>query len=361
MEKVYALKEANETEALYRYLLITQCNVLSIIMPIMFQKIDDYTELLLPDYLLREGSVIEQMITLIPEDNWREQVEIIGWLYQYYISEKHDQIINIYKGTVQKDDVPAATQLFTTDWVVRYMVDNSLGRYWIERHPESNLADKLEFFVRPKNGQISYVDEKVEPQELTFFDSCMGSGHIIAYAFDVLMLIYEECGYTQREAASEIVQKNLHGFDIDRRCSQLAYFSVMMKARSYDRRFFTRGIQPQTYYPINDEELTTYGSLVTVTTLEEKPQEPTELTLFDMNWEDALNDWNCRRLLSQKYAVVCTNPPYLNKYNNDLKKFVTDNYKSYSGDLFSVYMYRNFGFCRQGGYSAFMTPFVWML
>lgn len=170
MEKVYSLKEANETEALYRYLLITQCNALSKIMPVMFQKIDDYTELLLPDYLLREGSVIEQMVTSIPEENWREQIEIIGWLYQYYISEKHDQIVNINKGTVQKDDVPAATQLFTTDWVVRYMVDNSLGRYWIERHPESNLADKLTFFVKSKNGEVPYIDEKVEPQDLTFFD-----------------------------------------------------------------------------------------------------------------------------------------------------------------------------------------------
>lgn len=194
----------------------------------------------------------------------------------------------------------------------------------------------------------------------TATDPCMGSGHILVYAFDVLMEIYGECGYTQRDAVSEIVKKNLHGFDIDKRCSQLAYFSVMMKARSYDRRFFLRGLQPQTYYPINDEELTTYGSLIAVTSLKEKPQEPVEPTLFDADWEDTLNDWNCRSVLAQKYAVVCTNPPYLNKYNNDLKMFVTNHYKNYSSDLFSVFMYRNFGFCLPGGYSAFMTPNVWM-
>ena len=145
------------------------------------------------------------------------QVEIIGWLYQYYISEKHDQIVNIYKGTVKKEDIPAATQLFTTDWVVRYMVDNSLGRYWIERHPESNLADKLEFFVTPKDGKITYINEKIEPEDLTFFDPCMGSGHILVYAFDVLMEIYRESGYTDRDAAISILENNLYGLDIDQR------------------------------------------------------------------------------------------------------------------------------------------------
>ena len=139
------------------------------------------------------------------------QVEIIGWLYQYYISKKHDEIVNIYKGTVKKADIPAATQLFTTDWVVRYMVDNSLGRYWIERNPQSKLAEKLEFFVTPKNGEIQYVDEKINPTDLTFFDPCMGSGHILVYAFDVLMEIYREVGYSDRDAALSIVENNLFG------------------------------------------------------------------------------------------------------------------------------------------------------
>lgn len=360
MDKVYEFKNANQTEELYKYLLIIQCNALSSVLPGMFQRISDYTELLLPDNLLREGSVIEQMISLIPEEDWQDAVEVVGWLYQYYISEKHDEIVNIYKGTVKQEDIPAATQLFTTDWVVRYMVDNSLGRYWIERHPESNLAEKLKFLVKPKDGKIQTVNESVTPQDLTFFDPCMGSGHILAYAFDVLMEIYREYGYTDREAVAEIMQNNLHGFDIDERCTQLAYFVVMMKARQYDARFFKRGIYPQVYYPKMDQELKAYGSLLLVDTLEAQPKEPEVLTLFDMDYDIRLNDWNCRHLLSQKYAVVCTNPPYLNKYNDKLKKFVTENYKDYSGDLFSVFIYRNFGFCKKEGYSAFMTPFVWM-
>ena len=240
------------------------------------------------------------------------------------------------------------------------MVDNSLGRYWIERHPESGLAEKLDFLVKPKTGKFQTVNETVTPQDMSFFDPCMGSGHILAYAFDVLMEIYREYGYTDREAVAEIMQNNLYGFDIDERCTQLAYFVVIMKARQYDARFFKRGIYPQVYYPKMDQELKAYGSLLRVDTLEAQPKEPAVFTLFDMDYDIRLNDWNCRRLLYQKYTVVCTNPPYLNKYNDKLKKFVTENYKDYSGDLFSVFIYRNFGFCKKEGYSAFMTPFVWM-
>ena len=361
MDKVYEFKNTNQTEELYKYLLITQCNALNSVLPGMFQRISDYTELLFPDNLLREGSVIEQMVSSIPEEDWQDAVQIIGWLYQYYISEKHDEVINVLgKSVIKQEDVPAATQLFTTDWVVRYMVDNSLGRYWIERHPEGNLAEKLDFLVKPKDGKIQTVNESATPQDLTFFDPCMGSGHILAYAFDVLMEIYREYGYTDKEAVAEIVQYNLHGFDIDERCTQLAYFVVMMKAREYDARFLKRGLYPQVYCPKADSDLKDYGSLLQVDALEAKPEEPEEITLFDIDYDIKLNDWNCRRLLSKKYTVVCTNPPYLNKYNDKLKKFVTENYKDYSGDLFSVYIYRNFGFCKKEGYSAFMTPFVWM-
>ena len=236
-DKVAAYIESNQTEDLYRYLLLTQCNALNEALPRMFEKMGGYTELLFPNNILKADSVLGCMVTDIPEEDWTDQVQIIGWLYQYYISEKHDQIINIYKGTVKKEDIPAATQLFTTDWVVRYMVDNSLGRYWIERHPESKLREKLAFFVLPKSGEISYIDEPVKPQDLTFFDPCMGSGHILVYAFDVLMEIYKENGYGERDAADEIIKNNIYGLDIDERCSQLAYFAVMMKARSYDRRF----------------------------------------------------------------------------------------------------------------------------
>ena len=364
-ETVRHLKtDPNKLDELFRLLFIKQCNALNEILPALFEKTSDYTELLLNLSVVDQEGVVYHLIHDIDEDDFNiekgGQVEIIGWLYQYYITEPHNEIVNIYKGTVKREDIPAATQLFTTDWVVRYMVDNSLGKYWIERNPQSSLREKLAFFVAPKNGEIRFIDEKVEPQELTFFDPCMGSGHILVYAFDMLMEIYTECGYSTRDAASEIVRNNLFGLDIDPRAYQLAYFAIMMKARQYDRRFLTRGIEPQVYCPKKDEDLIEFGSLVKVDELGEKPQEPTELTLFNMDYEATLNDWNFRRLLAQDYVVVCTNPPYLNKYNANLKKFVNNNYKDYSGDLFSVFIYRNLLLCKPNGYCGFMSPFVWM-
>lgn len=363
-ETVLRLKTENNLDELFRLLFIKQCNALNEILPALFEKTSDYTELLLNLSVVDQEGVVYHLIHDIAEDDFNiekgGQVEIIGWLYQYYITEPHNEIVNIYKGTVKKEDVPAATQLFTTDWVVRYMVDNSLGKYWIERNPQSSLREKLAFFVVPKNGEIRFIDEKVEPQELTFFDPCMGSGHILVYAFDMLMEIYTECGYSTRDAASEIVRNNLFGLDIDPRAYQLAYFAIMMKARQYDRRFLTRGIEPQVYCPKKDEDLIEFGSLVKVDELGEKPQEPTELTLFNMDYETTLNDWNFRRLLAQDYVAVCTNPPYLNKYNAKLKDFVNDKYKDYSGDLFSIFIYRNLLLCKPNGYCGFMSPFVWM-
>ena len=363
-ETVLRLKTENHLDELFRLLFIKQCNALNEILPALFEKTSDYTELLLNLSVVDQEGVVYHLIHDIDEDDFNiekgGQVEIIGWLYQYYITEPHNEIVNIYKGTVKREDIPAATQLFTTDWVVRYMVDNSLGKYWIERNPQSSLREKLAFFVAPKNGEIRFIDEKVEPQELTFFDPCMGSGHILVYAFDMLMEIYTECGYNTRDAASEIVRSNLFGLDIDPRAYQLAYFAIMMKARQYDRRFLTRGIEPQVYCPKKDEDLIEFGSLVKVDELGEKPQEPTELTLFNMDYEATLNDWNFRRLLAQDYVAVCTNPPYLNKYNAKLKGFVNDKYKDYSGDLFSVFIYRNLQLCKPNGYCGFMSPFVWM-
>lgn len=368
-QQIAQLKNENKLDELFRLLFIKQCNALNKILPFLFEKTSDYTELLLNLSVTDNDGVVRRLINDIPEEDFLmktenniedSQIEIIGWLYQYYISEKHDEIVNIYKGVISKEDIPAATQLFTTDWVVKYMVDNSLARYWIERHPESTLQHKLKYFVLPKSGQITYINDLVKPQDLTFFDPCMGSGHILVYAFDVLMEIYKECGYTERDAVTEILTHNLFGLDVDKRCSQLAYFAVMMKARSYDRRFFNRNITPQLYYPQKEAELLEFGSLVQIDDLEEKPQEPENIVLFAENYEELLNDWNFKRLLSQKYAAVCTNPPYLNKYNSRLKTFVNKYYKDYAGDLFSVFIYRNFGFCKPNGYTGFMTPFVWM-
>lgn len=397
--------ENNNTEELYRYLLLTQCAELKAALPDIFvfgARDRDYTELLFPNNSLSGDSFIAKMLSETDEkEDWQDAVQIIGWLYQYYNDERKNEVINIYKGTVKKEDIPAATQLFTTDWVVRYMVDNSLGRYWIERHPESKLAEKLEFLATPKDGEINHIDEFVKPEDVKFLDPCMGSGHILVYAFDVLMEIYKESGYTERDAAAMIVQNNLFGLDIDDRASQLAYFAVMMKARSYDRRFLSRGIKPNVLAIKEsngmgaavrdgltvDAEMNTISrylvdtfrdakELGSIITVEPKDYDGYMAYLDNCDGEGQLTmddaDWlqnTCpmlkalarqAKVLSAKYPVVCTNPPYLNKIEGRLKTFVTENYKDYSGDLFSVFTYRNLMFCKQDGYCGYMTPFVWM-
>lgn len=389
--------EENKTEELYRYLLLTQCAELKVALPDIFvfdKREFDYTELLFPNNVLTgNDSFIAKMLRDTKDNDWTDAVEIIGWLYQYYNDKRKNEVINIYKGTVKKEDIPAATQLFTTDWVVRYMVDNSLGRYWIERHPESKLADKLEFFVTSKNGEITHIDEFVKPEDIKFLDPCMGSGHVLVYAFDVLLEIYKESGYSERDAVSLIVQNNLFGLDIDERASQLAYFAVMMKARSYDRRFLTHKIQPNVFAIQEsnlmevDERRGNIGvylmdtfrdakELGSIITVEPKDYDgyidylnscdgDGQLGFEDSKWLDhtrpdlqALAEQ--AKVLSAKYNVVCTNPPYLNKMEGALKKTVTRDYKDYSGDLFSVFTYRNLMFCEQDGYCGYMTPFVWM-
>ena len=412
-DRIIQLKDENKLDELFRMLFIKQCNKLHDILPELFEKTDDYSELLLTISFTDTDGIVHHLVNDIEEKDFdiesadengkhNGQVEIIGWLYQYYISKKHDEIVNIYKGTVKKADIPAATQLFTTDWVVRYMVDNSLGRYWIERNPQSKLAEKLEFFVTPKNGKIQYVDEKISPTDLTFFDPCMGSGHILVYAFDVLMEIYREVGYSDRDAAVSIVENNLFGMDIDKRAYQLAYFAVMMKARSYYRRALTRGMSNHLAVVeesnaidrfncegvTNDIEqnkigeylVTAYkdaqeiGTLQTVKKkdyaafadyLNNAESKAEQINIFSSAWFNEtlplmLQLAKQAEIMSNKYAVVCTNPPYMNKLEGQLKKFVVDNHKAYSGDMFSVFMYRNFGYCKADGYSAFMTPFVWM-
>lgn len=400
-DRIMQLKNNNMLDELFCMLFIKQCNALNAILPELFEKTNDYTELLMNVSFTDKDGVVYHLVHDIPEDDFTNAVEIIGWMYQYYNDERKNEVINIYKGTVKKEDIPAATQLFTTNWVVRYMVDNSLGRYWIERNPNSMLREKLDFFVMPKSGDINHIDEKVEPTELAFFDPCMGSGHILVYAFDVLMEIYKERGYPERDAAASIVQENIFGLDIDDRASQLAYFAVMMKARSYDRRFLTRGIKPNVMAiqesnavdkffceglttdkgqnQIGEYLVSTFrhakeiGSLLSVSAKDYESfskylfdcQAVGQIDLFSSEWIN--NTMPLMRklakqadIMSRKYAIVCTNPPYMNKLESNLKKFVTTQYKPYSGDLFSVFMYRNFDFCKVNGYSAFMTPFVWM-
>lgn len=429
MEKVYELKDAEKTEELYKYLLIVQCNALNKILPGMFQRIADYTELLLPDNLLREGSVIQQMIELIPEDDWKDAVQIIGWLYQYYNSEKKDDVFAALKKNVKitKENIPAATQLFTPDWIVRYMVENSLGRLWLEGHPdvkEQLLPTEEEQSVYaagnrdPEDTKWHYYLEEAEqepevqaqlaeirkeyaaltPDQLKVIDPCSGSGHILAYMFDVLMKIYESYGYTTREAVASIVENNLYGLDIDDRAAQLAYFAVMMKARQYDRRFFSRGIQPHVYaimesnhvdkfavdYFCNgDAKLTTamdtiiselhdakeYGSILTVTpqdwsALYERFAEITED--INMSRETALRELlplvQVAEIMSEKYLVVVTNPPYrgIGDVEVKLQDFVKDKYPDSCSDLSTVFMEKCIRFTTKNGYYAMINIPVWM-
>lgn len=406
-DRVIQLKDENKLDELFRMLFIKQCNKLHEVLPELFEKTDDYSELLLTISFTDTDGIVHHLVHDIDEDDFNVekegQVEIIGWMYQYYISKKHEEVIDPLHGkTIKKEDIPAATQLFTTDWVVRYMVDNSLGRYWIERNPQSKLAEKLDFFVTPKDGKINYIDEKIYPTDMTFFDPCMGSGHILVYAFDVLMEIYRECGYSDRDAALNIVQNNLYGMDIDKRAYQLAYFAIMMKARSYNRRALTKGISNNLSVVeesnsidkficddlTNDSEQNKIGEYLvdvyrdaqeigTLQTVEARDyasfieylKSVENITYqIEISTTAWINDTLPKmiqlakqaEIMSEKYAVVCTNPPYMNKLEGQLKKFVVDNYKAYSGDLFSVFMYRNFGYCKTEGYSAFMTPNVWM-
>jgi hypothetical protein len=400
-DRIMQLKHENELDELFRMLFIKQCNKLNEVLPELFEKTADYTELLLTISFTDSDGIVSHLVNDIDADDFTEAVEIIGWMYQYYNEERKNEVINIYKGTIKKEDIPAATQLFTTDWVVRYMVDNSLGRYWIERNPQSKLKEKLEYFVTPKDGQIQFVNEKVAPEELAFFDPCMGSGHILVYAFDVLMEIYRECGFVDRDAAQAIIENNIFGLDIDNRAYQLAYFAVMMKARSYDRRFLTKAIEPNVlainetnnisnftcdgitndkeYNKIGEYLIDAYkhakeiGSLITVEKHDYKSfieylsncSLSGQLTLESDHWLRVVMPEMKRlakqaSIMSEKYAVVCTNPPYMNKLEGQLKKFVVEEYKPYSGDLFSVFMFKSFDYCKENGYSAFMTPFVWM-
>ncbi len=404
-DRIIQLKHENKLDELFRMLFIKQCNALNANLPELFEKTHDFTELLFNVSFTDKEGVVYHLVHDIAEDDFNVikegQVEIIGWLYQYYNEERKNEVINIYKGTIKKDDIPAATQLFTTDWVVRYMVDNSLGRYWIERNPKSKLFEKLQYLVKSRNGKIQFIEEKITPQELTVFDPCMGSGHILVYAFDVLMEIYKESGYTERDAAQLIIKNNIFGLDIDNRAYQLAYFALMMKARSYDRRFLTRDIEPNVTAIMETNEVSSFtfdgitnnklqnkvgeyliktyknakeiGSLISIESNDYKEFikylqnciETGQLSIESNYWFREIKPLMVliakqAFIMAKKFSVVCTNPPYMNKFESNLKQYIVENYKQYSGDLFSVFMRRNFDYCINGGYSAFMTPFVWM-
>ncbi len=409
MEKVYEFKNANQTEELYKYLLITQCNALNSVLPGMFQRISDYTELLLPDNLLREGSVIEQMISTIPEEDWQDAVQIIGWLYQYYNAEKKDEVFAALKKNVKitKENIPAATQLFTPDWIVRYMVENSLGRLWVEGHPNDELKSGWKYYleeaqqepeVQAQLAEIRKGYAAMTPEQIKCIDPCCGSGHILAYLFDVLVQIYESYGYTTREAVESIVKNNLYGLDIDDRAAQLAYFAVMMKARQYDRRFFSRQIQPNVYaiqesngvdryaleYFCNGDSMLKaamdsiikemhdakeYGSILNIT--------PVDFAALHARFDEVRDDISMSKesvmnnllplvqvaeALERKYDVVVTNPPYMGSSNMSarLAEYIKENFQNGKTDLFAAFIYRCYAMTGKNGFIAMITQHGWM-
>ena len=365
---------------------------LSGILPDIFGGAEDDTELLLPECIPGDSALC-RILNETP-DEWFDlssesgQLGAVGILYQYYQSERHEAAVNpLHRGMVGKEELPAATQLFTTGWIVRFLTDNSVGRYWAERHPESTIASRLPYLV-PLSGENSATfGEKITPRDVTVFDPCVGSGHFLMYAFDLLMGIYTECGYSRSEAACEIVRHNLFGLDIDRRVAGIARFCVMMKARRYDRDFFSRGILPRIYEitesgGIDGAEITQFvGSdkrlSADVSAILERMTDAKEygslLSMPDVDFErirKAIGESSvsgelrellgCAELMSGKYAAVVTNPPYFNRYDDKLKAFLSRHFPESSGDLFSVFMERNAGFCRENGYTAFLTPYVWM-
>lgn len=407
--KVAEYIESNDTEALYRYLLLTQCNALNSALPVMFERMGGYTEMLLPNNILRQDSVLGHMVSDIPEGDWQDAVQIIGWLYQYYNTELKDDTFAQLKKNVKitKERIPAATQLFTPDWIVRYMVENSLGRLWLEGHPNAELHDGWKYYLDEAKqepdveAQLAKLREEyktIKPEEIKVIDPCMGSGHILVYAFDVLMQIYTAAGWDQREAAQSILKNNLYGLDIDDRAAQLAYFAVMMKARQYDRRLLTRGIQPNIYsiresngiqamtieyFHKNDPKLKAdierivtemrdakeYGSILNIT--------PVDFAGLYARFDEIRNDINmmqmsaldellplvkCAELLAQKYDVVVTNPPYMGSggMSDKLVALSKRLYPNVKSDLFSMCIQKMIGLTRENGLFAYIAPQSWM-
>ena len=419
--KVAEYIESNDTEALYRYLLLTQCNALNSALPVMFERMGGYTEMLLPNNILRQDSVLGHMVSDIPEEDWQDAVQIIGWLYQYYNTELKDDTFAQLKKNVKitKERIPAATQLFTPDWIVRYMVENSLGRLWLEGHPNAELHDGWKYYLdeaqqEPEvEAQLAKLREEyktIKPEEIKVIDPCMGSGHILVYAFDVLMQIYTSAGWDQREAAQSILKNNLFGLDIDDRAAQLAYFAVMMKARQYDRRLLTRGIQPHIYAfaesntittaPLHDMGITLsqdeydtavkqvlrlldelrdakeYGSILTVTPCDwdllrrfavPRTEDEGGQQLLGIHGEQIAAPLlqrliNIGEALSQQYDVVVTNPPYMGAsgMNARLSQYIKDHFPDTKADLFACFIERGNQMAVKHGYNCMVTMQSWM-
>lgn len=418
--EIYDLLDTGNTldrEKAYRIILVKQCNELGKIIPQMFEKISDYTELLLPDNLLEESSVIRKMVEDIEESDWLEEVEIIGWMYQYYISEKKDEVFAALKKNVKitKENIPAATQLFTPKWIVKYMVENSLGRLWLEGHPNQELQKEFKYYLEEAKQEPEVEEElkkireehaKLKPEDIKVLDPCMGSGHILVYAFDVLYEIYKTAGYSEREIPRMILQNNLYGLDIDDRAAQLASFALIMKARHYNRRLFREierehlelnlcsiqesneiSIDVIEFFANGNEELKNdlnhlvdvfndakeYGSILKVekvnfdALIQRLEQIEKEDNFIFGDYKVILLGKVSRlikqaQIISKQYEVCITNPPYMGKRNMDKKinEYFATNYKEFSQDIFSIFIKRGFDFCKCNGFNTMVTMQVWM-
>ncbi len=411
-KKVIELKlDGTKEEELYRLLLIGQCNALSKAMPFLFESIDDETELLLPDHLLHSDSLIRNLVNEIPEEDWQE-VEIIGWLYQFYISEKKDEVIG---KVVKSEDIPAATQLFTPNWIVKYLVQNSLGRQWMATYPDSPLKEQMKYYIEPAEqtqevqAQLAEITpESLNPEELTLLDPACGSGHILVEAYDLLKAIYQERGYRAKDIPRLILEKNLYGLEIDDRAAQLAAFALMMKARADDRNIFERDAQPHVLSiqeskgldaaeitealnaPLPDgstgdiskidvahlielfEEGKTFGSLIQVPAplagrLPAIAQRTGDVLsnggLFDKSAARALESLiKQTSLLHQRFHFVVANPPYMGRkfLAPKLKALVDDQYPDFNKDLYTAFIARCKLLSHRNGVLGFMSPFTWM-
>lgn len=417
--RIYELRDNNRLEELFRMLFIRECNHLHDILPELFEATNDYSELLLSLSYTDKDGVVFHLVNDISEDDFNiekeGQVEIIGWMYQYYNTEPKDKVFAALKKNVKitKENIPAATQLFTPHWIVRYMVENSLGRLWIEGHPDDDLRQCWEYYldeaeqepqVQAQLEEIRAGCREISPEDIRIIDPCMGSGHILVYAFDVLMQIYSAQGYSERDAAKLIVEKNLWGLDIDRRAYQLAYFAVMMKARQYNRRILTSGIKPNLFVIDDNRALTPeiieyiadgdskmaadlrsisddltnareYGSIINVQPVDFNGlierigiiAESDELNLIAMEnkrivCEKILPLVKQAQTLSQKYDVVCTNPPYMggSGMNSVLSEYVKRCYSEAKSDLFAAIIIKCLEFTKQNGYSSLVTMQSWM-
>lgn len=418
--QIFQLKQDNKLDEVFRILFLKQCNALNEILPALFEKTKNYTELLLSLSVIDQDGVVYHLIHDIPEDDFNiergGQVEIIGWLYQYYNTEPKAAAF-AKNGKITKEEIPAVTQLFTPDWIVRYMVENSLGRLWVEGHPECGLKENWKYYleeaqqepeVQAKLAEIRKEYAALNPEDIKLIDPCMGSGHILVYAFDVLMQIYESAGYSQRDAAKSILENNIYGLDIDDRAYQLAYFAVMMKARQYNRRILNGENSCHVYAiqesnSVNRAHLKYFGAGMDdieknaakmqleglLDTLTDAKEYGSILNVESYNWdllrrfvaaedtagqismdsvgvEDTAEQLNrlidIGETMARKYWVTCTNPPYAGTSNlsANVNNFVKKNYPDSKADLFAVFIER----CRQmtvnNGFQAMITQHAWM-